>query len=355
LKDFRQEFHMRYRQLGHTGLFVSELCLGTMTFGGAGMWTAIGQQDQGTAEALIRRSLDAGVNFIDTADVYSEGRSEEILGKALKNLGVKRSDVVIATKVYGEVGPGPNDRGASRGHIMDGVRRSLERLQLDYLDLYQIHGNDPVTPVEETVRALDDLVREGLVRYVGCSNWQAWKIMKALGISECRGWARFETVQAYYSIAGRDLERDIVPMMQDQHVGLLVWSPLAGGFLSGKFSREGQGPEDARRASFDFPPINRERAFDCIDAMRPIAEAHGSSVARVALAYVLSKPFVTSVIIGAKRLEQLEDNLAAAELRLTPEEMARLDEVSQLPREYPGWMLETQGARRYPAPFQPKG
>lgn len=344
---------MKYRQLGRTGLYVSEICLGTMTFGGQGMWTAIGALDQTNAEALVSRALEAGVNFIDTADVYSEGLSEQILGQALKNLGVKRSDVVIATKVYGSMGDGANDRGASRGHIMDGVKRSLERLQLDHIDLYQIHGNDSVTPVEETVRALDDLVREGLVRYVGCSNWQSWKMMKALSLSEFRAWARFETVQAYYSIAGRDLERDIVPMLDDQKMGLLVWSPLAGGFLSGKYSKDAQGPEDGRRTAFDFPPVNKDRAYACIDVMREVGGAHGVSVARVALAWVLSKPFVTSVIVGAKRVEQLDDNLAAADLTLTAQEIARLDEVSALPGEYPGWMLQMQSGHRVPKPFEP--
>ena len=344
---------MRYRQLGRTGLFVSEICLGTMTFGGKGMWQAIGKLEQSDADALIQRTLAGGVNFIDTADVYSEGRSEELLGQSLINLGVRRSDVVIATKVYGDVGKGPNDRGASRGHIMDGIKRSLERLQLDHVDLYQIHGTDTVTPVEETVRALDDLVREGLVRYVGVSNWAAWRIMKALGYAEHKDFARFETLQAYYSIAGRDLERDIVPLLEDQKVGLMVWSPLAGGLLSGKFGPGSNGPEDARRTVFDFPPVDRDRAWPCIDAMRKIADAKGVSVARVALAYVLAKPFVTSVIIGAKTIEQLEDNLAAAELQLSFDEMKALDEVSALPPEYPGWMLERQGGHRIPKPFEP--
>jgi aryl-alcohol dehydrogenase-like predicted oxidoreductase len=237
---------------------------------------------------------------------------------------------------------------------MDAVKASLERMQLDYIDLYQIHANDPVTPVEETLRALDDLVSQGLVRYVGCSNWPAWKMMKAHGIADARGFARFETVQAYYSIAGRDLERDIVPMMQDQQMGLMVWSPLAGGLLSGKFGRDQAGPNDARRVNFDFPPVNRDRAWDCVDAMRVVADARGVSVARIALAYVLAKPWVTAVIIGAKTVEQLDDNLAAAEIELTAEEVAALDAASALPPEYPGWMLERQGGRRVPEPFRKK-
>jgi aryl-alcohol dehydrogenase-like predicted oxidoreductase len=342
---------MKYNQLGNTGLFVSEICLGTMTFGGQGRFKIVGEVDQKGATGIVSRSLEAGVNFLDTADVYSDGVSEKLTGQALKDIGAKRSDVVIATKCFGRVGPGPNDLGASRGHIMDAVSRSLERLQTDHIDLYQIHGTDTVTPVEETMRALDDLARQGMVRYIGCSNWQAWKIMKALGISADHGYARFETLQAYYSIAGRDLEREIVPMMQDQKVGLMVWSPLAGGLLSGKFGPGSNGPEGARRAAFDFPLVDKERAWKCVDAMREIGGAHGGvSVARVALAYVMTKPFVTTVIIGAKTMEQLDDNLDAVKLSLTADEMKKLDEVSALPQEYPGWMLAFQGAERRPKP-----
>ena len=333
---------MQYNRLGNTGLLVSEICLGTMTFGGKGFWTAVGSLDQSVADNLVARALDAGVNFLDTADVYSEGLSEEITGRAMRNSGRARTDIVLATKVMGAVGKGVNDRGASRGHIMDGVKASLKRLGTDYIDLYQIHGFDPLTPIEETVRALDDLVRQGHVRYVGVSNWAAWTTMKALGIADRHGWARFSSMQAYYTIAGRDLERELVPMMQAEGLGLLVWSPLAGGLLSGKYNREGDGPEGARRVAFDFPPVNRDRAFDCIDAMRPIADAHGVSVARIALVYVLAKPFTTSVIIGAKTVEQLDDNLAAVDIRLTPEELAQLDAVSALPAEYPGWMIARQ-------------
>lgn len=342
---------MRYNRLGNTGLFVSEICLGTMTFGGgSGFWQAIGTLDQKNATGIIARSLEAGVNFIDTADVYSEGQSEELTGQALKDIGVRRSEVVIATKCYGRVGKGVNDLGASRGHIMDAVERSLERLKIDHIDLYQIHATDVVTPVEETMRALDDLVSRGLVRYVGVSNWQAWKIMKALGISAHHGWARFETLQAYYSIAGRDLEREIVPLLQEEKVGLMVWSPLAGGLLSGKFGPGAPTPEGARRATFDFPPVEKDRAWKCIEAMRRVGEAHGVSVARVALAWVLSKPFVTSIIIGAKNEDQLIDNLAATGLTLSAEELVQLDEVSALPDEYPGWMLARQSAERVPQP-----
>jgi aryl-alcohol dehydrogenase-like predicted oxidoreductase len=346
---------MKYNQLGRTGLFVSEICLGTMTFGGsenAGIWKAIGALQQDEVDAIVGGALKAGVNFIDTADVYSFGESERLLGQALQNLGTKRSDVVIATKVYGEMGPRPNDRGASRGHIMDSVGRSLDRLQTDYIDLYQIHANDPVTPIDETLRALDDLISRGLVRYVGVSNWQAWKIAKALGVSEARGLARFETLQAYYSIAGRDLERELVPLISNEKLGLMVWSPLAGGLLSGKFGPGSNNPEGARRTNFDFPPVDKDRAWKCVEVMREVGEAHQASVARVALAWLLSKPHVMSVIIGAKTAEQLEDNLAAADLELTAEEIARLDEVSELPPEYPGWMISRQGAARTPKPFR---
>ncbi|SEA19976.1 aldo/keto reductase [Variovorax sp. YR216] len=338
---------MRYLPLGRTGLFVSELCLGTMTFGGGeGIWSQIGDLQQADAERLVGSALDAGINFIDTADVYSGGLSEQITGQALKNLKVPRENVIVATKVFSEMGSGPNARGASRGHIMDGVKASLARLQLDHIDLYQIHGFDPATPIEETVRALDQLVRQGHVRYVGVSNWAAWQIVKALGVAERFGLSRFESLQAYYTIAGRDLERELVPMLASEGVGLMVWSPLAGGLLSGKYGREQQAEQGSRRTTFDFPPVNKDRAFDCIDAMRPIAEAHGVSVAQIALAWLLHQPQVTSVIIGAKRPDQLADNIAATKVALSAAELERLGAASQLPAEYPGWMFARQGEYR---------
>jgi aryl-alcohol dehydrogenase-like predicted oxidoreductase len=338
---------MKYSTLGNTGLLVSNLCFGTMTFGhGSGLFKAISSVGQSEADELVRTSIDGGINFFDTADNYTEGGSETILGQSLKNLNIARKDVVIATKVYSRVGPGPNDIGASRGHIMDGVEASLRRLQTDHIDLYQIHGNDSVTPVEETLRALDTLVRQGKVRYIGCSNWQAWKIAKVLGISELKNLARFDTLQAYYSIASRDLEREIIPLLESEKVGLLVWSPLAGGLLSGKFSRTNQKVADSRRTEYDFPVVDKERAWKILDVMAPIAKAHGCSPARLSLAWLLAKPVVTSVIIGAKRLDQLQDNLAAAELTLTQDELRQLDEVSTLPQEYPGWVLPFQGADR---------
>jgi aryl-alcohol dehydrogenase-like predicted oxidoreductase len=338
---------MEYKTLGNTGLLVSTLCLGTMTFsGGEGMWGTIGNVEQTGADELIKASLDAGINFFDTADVYSEGRSEQVLGQSFKNLGIARSDVVIATKVAGRVGPGRNAVGASRGHILDSVEGSLRRLQTDYIDLYQIHANDSVTPIEETLHALDTLVRHGKVRYVGCSNWQAWKIARSLGVSELKNFVRFETLQAYYSIAGRDLERELAPLMEAEKIGLLVWSPLAGGLISGKFSRNNQKPEDSRRAQFDFPIVDKERTWKILDAIAPIAKAHNCSAARISLAWLLTRPVVTSVIIGAKRFEHLQHNLAAADLKLSEEEIRVLDEVSALPPEYPGWMVDFQGLDR---------
>jgi aryl-alcohol dehydrogenase-like predicted oxidoreductase len=318
-----------------------------MTFnGGEGFWKAIGTVDQAGADEIIKAAIEAGINFFDTADVYSEGESERTLGQSLKNLNIARKDVVLATKVYGRVGPGRNDIGASRGHIMDAVEASLRRLQTDHIDLYQIHANDSITPVEETLRALDTLVTHGKVRYIGCSNWQAWKIAKALGISEFKNLARFDTLQAYYSIAGRDLERELVPLLESEKTGLLVWSPLAGGLLSGKFSRENQKPEGSRRSEFDFPIVDKERTWKILEAMAPIAKAHDCSPARISLAWLLTKPVVTSVIIGAKRLDQLQDNLAAVEIKFTKEEIQFLDEVSALPPEYPGWMIPFQDAGR---------
>ncbi len=338
---------MKYNTLGHTGLLVSEICLGTMTFAaGEGMWKPIAGVEQKGADELLKAAFDAGVNFVDTADVYTNGESEKTLAAAIRNNGIARKDIVIATKAFGRTGPGRNDVGASRGHLMDAVDASLKRLNTDYIDLYQIHGADSVTPVEETLHALDTLVSQGKVRYIGCSNWMAWQIMKALGISHAKHLAKLDTLQAYYSIAGRDLEREIVPMLKDQGTGLLVWSPLAGGLLSGKFSRENQKPEDSRRSAFDFPIVDKDRTWRILDVLTPVAKAHNASVATVALAWVLAKPFVTSVIIGAKRMDQLEQNLAAADLELTPDEIKQLDEVSALPPEYPGWMIPFQNANR---------
>jgi aryl-alcohol dehydrogenase-like predicted oxidoreductase len=338
--------NMKYRLLGRTGLLASELCLGTMTFFGKGFWEVVGKQGQELANEIVARSLDAGINFIDTANVYSFGESETMLGKAL--VGRARDEVIIATKVRGRMGDEVNNVGLTRHQIMRSVEASLKRLNTDYIDLYQIHGFDPVTPLDETLRALDDLVHQGKVRYIGASNLAAWQLMKALAYSQQHHLARFESLQAYYTIAGRDLEREVIPLVQDQKVGILVWSPLAGGLLTGKFDRQGDGPEGARRANFDFPPVHKERAFDCVDVMREVAEEQGVSVPQIALAWLLQQRAVTSVIIGAKRMEQLEDNLKAVTVTLTEEQLQRLDAVSQLPSEYPQWMLSRQAGDRLP-------
>lgn len=334
---------MKYRVLADTGVFVSELCLGTMTFGGQGqIWQTIGGLDQSQADALVGRSLDAGINFIDTANVYSYGESETMTGKALRG---RRHDVVLATKVRGRMGPGPNDVGLSRLHIMQSVEASLKRLGTDYIDLFQIHRWDPLTSMEDTLRALDDLVRQGKVRYVGCSNVPAWEMMKALGISRAQGLEAFKSTQSYYSLSGRELERDVIPLLQDQGVGLLVWSPLAGGFLSGKFTRDSEG--EGRRASFDFPPVDKDKGYDIVDVLRRIAREHEASVAQVALAWVLANGAVTSVIIGARNLDQLNDNLGSVDIELNEADLQALDEVSRLPLHYPAWM-ESLGSDRRP-------
>jgi aryl-alcohol dehydrogenase-like predicted oxidoreductase len=335
---------MQYQLLGNTGVFVSRLCFGTMTFGGkATMFEAIGALDQKAADALVGQSIDGGINFFDTANIYAAGESETMTGKAL---GARRRDVVLATKVYARMGDGPNDTGLSRLHIMRQAEESLKRLGTDYIDLYQIHGFDDLTPFEETLGAMDDLVRQGKVRYIGCSNLAAWQVMKSIGVSVNRNLEKFVSVQAYYSIAGRDLEREIVPMLVDQKLGLLPWSPLAGGFLTGKFTRAGSTDADARRSKFNFPPVNLEKAYAIVDAMQAIASAKGASVAQIALAWLLHQPFVTSVIIGAKKESQLKDNLGAAEVKLDAEELKKLDEVSKLAPEYPGWMLNLPSTRK---------
>ena len=343
---------MRYQLLGQTGLYVSELCLGTMTFGGKGHWQNIGRLQLDEATALVKKSFDAGINFIDTANVYSLGESESLTGQAIRKLGLPRDQLVIATKATGTMNELPNGRGQSRYHLMNEVEASLKRLQIDHIDLYQLHGFDPLTPLEEALSVLNDLVRSGKVRYIGLCNMAAWQIMKALAIADRRHWTRFESVQAYYTIAGRELEREVIPLVQDQKLGLMVWSPLAGGLLSGKYSADGKGPEGARRTNFDFPIVDKPRASRCVEAMRPIAQAHGVSVAQIALAWLLSRTAVTSVIIGAKTAEQLEDNIASTRVRLGEEDLKSLDAVSQLPIEYPGWMLAFQAQYRAKAPFK---
>jgi aryl-alcohol dehydrogenase-like predicted oxidoreductase len=345
---------VRYHLLGQTGLYVSELCLGTMTYGGdQGIWETIGNLQQDAVNEQVKCAVDAGINFIDTANVYSNGKSERLLGGSMKALGLKREDLIVATKATGSMDEGPNGRGQSRHHLFNQVDASLKRLQLDYIDLYQLHGFDPLTPFEESLGALNDLVRSGRVRYIGLCNFAAWQIMKSLAVSERLNLAKFVSVQAYYTIAGRDLEREVVRLLQDQKLGLMVWSPLAGGLLSGKFSSaEDKGPAGARRASFDFPVVDKARAFKCVDAMRPMAARRKVSVAQIALAWLLAKPYVTTVIIGARSMEQLRDNIESTRVKLDEAEIALLDEVSALPPEYPGWMLAYQGQARAKPPVK---
>ena len=335
---------MKYRQLADTGVFVSELCLGAMTFGGQGqMWEVIGGLDQPAVDAIVHRAIDQGINFIDTADVYSAGESETMVGKALAG---RRHEIVLATKVRGRVGKGPNQVGLSRLHIVEAVEASLKRLGTDYIDLYQIHRFDPLTAIEDTLRTLDDLVHAGKVRYIGCSNLPAWYLMKALAVSRELGLERFKSTQSYYSLAGRELERETLPLLKDQGLGLLVWSPLAGGFLSGKFTRNG-GDEAARRAKFDFPPVNREKGFAILDVLASVAKARGATVPQIALAWILANDAVTSVIIGARKLPQLDDNLKSVEIALTPDDLKALEAASKLPVEYPTWM-DSLGSDRRP-------
>ena len=326
---------MKYNPFSTTGLLVSELCFGAMTFGGeSDVFKAIGSLQQDAATKLVHKALDGGINFFDTADAYAAHDSEKMLGKALGN---QRKDVIIATKVRFRMSDNVNSVGLTRHHIMNQVEASLKALNTDYIDLYQIHAPDPLTPIDETLRALDDIVKQGKVRYIGCSNLTAWQIMKALGISRLHDWNEFRSIQAYYSIAGRELEREIIPLAEDQDLAILPWSPLAGGFLTGKYTRESEGGEGDRRKNFDFPPINKERAYDIIDVMKEISDTHNASIPQIALAWLLHQPRVTSVIIGAKKMHQLEDNLKSVDITFSTEELEKLHEVSQLTPEYPHW------------------
>jgi len=340
---------MEYRQLGRSGLKISTITLGTMGFGGTGWASPVGHLDVKAARQQIDICLEAGVNLIDTADIYSEGLSEKILGEAL---GADRDDVLIATKVRGTMGPGPNDEGLSRHHILRAVEASLRRLSTDYIDLYQVHEWDGLTPQEETLSALDTLVQSGKVRYIGSSNYTARQLMKALWISDLRGYESYVSQQIYYSLQARDAENELIPIAIDEGLGVLVWSPLAGGLLSGKYRRGQDAPEGTRRfEGWTEPPVNdEERLYDTVDALVEIGKGHGVSAAQVALAYTLAKPAVTSVIIGARTEEQLRDNLAAAELALSEAEMDRLDSVSGVPLLYPYWhQANVQPGRFSPA------
>jgi aryl-alcohol dehydrogenase-like predicted oxidoreductase len=330
---------MKMRYLGNSGIKVSEICFGAMTFGGKGYWKVIGELEQKDANELVKLALDGGVNFFDTADVYSEGLSEEMLGKALGN---HRKEIILATKVRGRTGKGPNDVGLSRHHIIENCNASLKRLGTDYIDLYQLHSFDPYTPQEETLRALDDLARAGKVRYIGASNHTGWQLMKALAISDKQNLERFITLQAYYSLVARDLENELVPLCLDQKLGILPWSPLGGGFLTGKYRRGKERPKNARRTDREsqFLQFDEEKGFDIVDELERIAKNHNATIAQAALNYLLTKPGVSSVIIGARTREQLTDNLKASDWDMTPDEVTKLDTLSMQPKVYPYWMLQ---------------
>ena len=337
---------MKYNYLGHTGLLVSELCFGTMTFGGKGMWEAIGKIQQQEVNELMKTVVDSGINFIDTANVYSFGESEKLLGQSIVDLGLNRNELVIATKVRGKMGDSPNNVGLSRYHIFQSVDESLKRLQLDHIDILYVHGVDPKTPVEETMRALNDVVLTGKVRYIAVCNWPAWMVMKAQGIADKQGWNKFVGMQYFYAIAGRDIEREIIPVALDQNLAVMPWSPLAGGFLSGKFTRNNQTSEGSRRDSFDFPPINKDKAYDIIDVIAEIGHQYNATAAEIALAWVRYQKGITSTIIGAKKIDQLHDNIRSTEITLSENDLKRIDEVSALAKEYPGWMVERQAGDR---------
>ncbi|MDO3626379.1 aldo/keto reductase [Mucilaginibacter sp. BT774] len=338
---------MKYNFLGNTGLVVSELCFGTMTFGGSGgIWENIGKLQQDGVNELMRTVVDSGINFIDTANVYSFGQSEQLLGQSIIDLGLNRNELVIATKVRGRMGEGKNYVGLSRYHIFQSVDESLQRLQMDHIDILYVHGVDPKTPVEETMRALNDIVLTGKVRYIAVCNWPAWMVMKALGIADKHGWNKFVGLQYYYSLSGRDIEREVMPLALDQNLGVMPWSPLAGGFLSGKYTRNNEKAGDSRRDVFDFPPVNKERAYDIIDVITEVGKQYDVSAAQVALAWVRLQKGITSTIIGAKNPNQLLDNVKSTELVLSENDLKRINEVSALPKEYPGWMVERQSADR---------
>ncbi|WP_426671764.1 aldo/keto reductase [Mucilaginibacter sp. McL0603] len=338
---------MKYNFLGNTGLVVSELCFGTMTFGGSGgIWANIGKIQQDGVNELMKNVVDAGINFIDTANVYSYGESEKLLGRSIIDLGINRNELVIATKVRSRMGEGKNYVGLSRYHIFQSVDESLQRLKMDHIDILYVHGVDPKTPIEETMRALNDIVLTGKVRYIAVCNWPAWMVMKALGIADKHGWNKFIGMQYYYSLSSRDIEREILPVAADQNLGVMPWSPLAGGFLSGKYTRNNEKAGDSRRDSFDFPPVNKEKAYDIIDVIAEVGKQYNVSAAQIALAWVRLQKGITSTIIGAKNPDQLHDNIKSTELILSESDLQKINEVSALPKEYPGWMVERQSADR---------
>ena len=339
---------MEYRQLGYTGLRVSALALGTMTFGGRGKFALVGETEIDEARRIVDRALDGGVNFIDTADIYSDGRSEEIVGEVIRG---RRDEIVLATKARFAMGEGQNDAGLSRRYLLRACEASLRRLGTDYIDLYQVHQRDGLTPMEETLDALDTLVHQGKVRYVGCSNHSAWHVMKALGVSERLGLQRYVTQQIYYSLLDRDAEYELIPLSIDQQLGVLVWSPLAGGLLSGKYRRGVEPPAGSRQTTpWGEPPVyDQDRMYRIIDTLVEVASGRGVSPAQVALAYLLARPAVTSVIIGARNEEQLLDNLGSVEWTLTDDERARLDAVSAPRLIYPYWHKANTASERHSA------
>jgi aryl-alcohol dehydrogenase-like predicted oxidoreductase len=339
---------MDYRQLGRSGLRVSELILGTMGFAGGGQFSGVGQIDLDGARRQIDMALDAGVNVVDTADIYTAGASEELVGRALEG---RRDRVLLATKARFAMGKGPNDAGLSRHHLIESCEASLRRLQTDHIDLYQVHEWDGQTPLEETLGALEHLIQSGKVRYAGCSNYAGWQVTKALGIAQDRGLPKFVSQQVYLSLLERSAEYEIVPSAIDQGLGLLIWSPLSGGLLSGKYRRDQPPPEGARHASdWSEPPVfDEDKLYDTVEVLVEISEAHGVSAAQVALAWLLARPGITSLIVGARTEEQLADNLAAAELELTPDEHARLEQVSRPPLIYPFWHQRNSASDRLSA------
>jgi aryl-alcohol dehydrogenase-like predicted oxidoreductase len=338
---------MKYKLLGRTGVRVSELCLGTMTFGGnenSGMWNVIGKVEDKSCQDIFKLAYDSGINFFDTANIYHYGQSETILANSIVNLGINRHNLFIATKVRGRMDTiNLNNQGLSRLHIHRSVNESLKRMNHDHIDLLYIHGFDALTPIEETMSALNDLVRVGKVRYIGACNIPAWQVVKGNLFAEKYGWARFEALQYYYSIAGRDIEREIVPMARDQGLSIMPWSPLAGGFLSGKYTRKTQNSGgQSRRDNFDFPPVDKEKAYDIIEEMEKIAKGKGVSVAQIALSWVLHQSSVTSCIIGAKKVEQVQDNIDSVKISFSEPELKTLNELSKLKSEYPQWMIDLQ-------------
>jgi aryl-alcohol dehydrogenase-like predicted oxidoreductase len=335
---------MKYNYVGNTGLMVSELCFGTMTFGGqeAGMWNNIGQLQQNEVNKMLEAVISSGINFIDTADIYSFGQAEQLLGQGLKDLQIQRDELVIATKVLGKMKEIRNSSGLSRYHIFNAVDDSLKRLQLDHIDVLYVHGVDFKTSLEDVVRSLNDVVESGKVRYIAICNWPAWMVAKAQAIAHYNGWHKFIGIEYFYSAVTRDIEHEIIPMAKDHNLAIFPWSPLAGGFLSGKYSREGAAENDSRRSSFDFPPIDKDKAYDLVDVMKTIGDNYQATTAQVALAWVRQQPGVTSTIIGAKTIDQLQSNVGSTELYLSANDLLKIEQVSPLPKQYPSWMIENQ-------------